>query len=96
MERTGELAHGREIQTLKIARHVLQHGCLVLQRLDLVVDLLQRARRRQHVLRIIGWIEHDKGVGRLHIVGHWLGDQGNGDQAGEKTASNHEDCSMSG
>ena len=41
-------------------RLVDQHLRLVLQRRDLVVDLLQLARRRQHVLRVVVGIEHDQ------------------------------------
>src|SRR3546814_19618667 len=38
----------------QVARLIDQHRRLVLQRGDLIVDLLQRARRRQQVLRIVG------------------------------------------
>ena len=37
-----------------------QHLRLVLQRGDLVVDLLQLTRGREHVLRIVVGIEHDQ------------------------------------
>ena len=46
-------------QARKIAGLVDQHGGLVLQALDFVVDLLQLARGGQHVLRIVGGIEDD-------------------------------------
>src|SRR3546814_1026733 len=43
LKRAGDLAERGIVEALKIFRHVLQHGRLVLKRLDLVVDLLQRA-----------------------------------------------------
>src|SRR5438309_2617172 len=47
-----------EIEPLDAARHVLEHGGLVLERLHLVVDLLERARRLQQILGIVGGVEH--------------------------------------
>ena len=46
-------------QARQVLRLVDQHGRLVLQALDLVVDLLQLARRGQHVLREVGRVEDD-------------------------------------
>ena len=46
-------------QAREIARLVDQHGGLVLEALDFVVDLLQLARGGQDVLRIVGGIEDD-------------------------------------
>jgi hypothetical protein len=46
-------------QARKIARLVDQHGGLVLEALDFVVDLLQLTRCSQHALRIVGGIEDD-------------------------------------
>jgi type IV secretory pathway VirB4 component len=57
----------RHRQRLQIARLVDQRGCLVLQLADLVVDLLERARRRQDVLRVVRGIVNDPaelGTGR--------------------------------
>ena len=46
-------------QAREVARLVDQHLRLVLERGDLVVDLLQRARGREHVLRVVAGIEDD-------------------------------------
>lgn len=42
---------------MQVASHVLQHGGFVLERLDLVVDLLKFSRRRHDVLRKIRRVE---------------------------------------
>ena len=47
-------------QAREIARLIDQHLRLVLQRGDLVVDLLQRARRGQDILRVVGGVEDDR------------------------------------
>src|SRR3546814_11811070 len=52
----GELA---ERQRGQIARLIEKRGRLVLQALDLVVDLLERAGGRQHILRIVGRVVDD-------------------------------------
>ena len=59
-DRLFQLQQRRERQGRQILRLVDQHLRLVLQRHDLVVDLLQRASGRQHVLRIVVGIEHDQ------------------------------------
>ncbi len=58
-DRLFELRQRRIGQARQVPGLVDQHGGLVLQALDLVVDLLQLARRRQDVLREIGRIEDD-------------------------------------
>jgi hypothetical protein len=52
---------------------VQQHLRLVLQAGDLIVDLLQRACRLQHVLGIVRWIVDD----HLPAGRHWRDDEGN-------------------
>src|SRR6185437_2860819 len=47
-------------QARQVPALVDENGRLVLQALDLVVDLLQLARRRQQVLREVGGIEDDE------------------------------------
>ena len=46
---------------LQVPRHIVEHHGLVLERADLVVDLLQRAHRLQQVLHIVGGIEDGHG-----------------------------------
>ncbi|MCY1304500.1 hypothetical protein D9M70_542580 [compost metagenome] len=60
-----------EIKTGQVTRLIAEHLRLVLQLLHLVVDLLQRANRRQRVLHEVRGVEHDvtdteQGVRRLH------------------------------
>ena len=54
-----QLLQRRIWQVREILRLIDQHLRLILQRRDLVIDLLQRASGRQHVLRIVVRIEHD-------------------------------------
>ena len=54
-----QLPQRRKWQVREILRLIDQHLRLILQRRDLVVDLLQRASGPEHVLRIIVRIEHD-------------------------------------
>ena len=54
-----KLLQRRVWQAREIARLVDQHLRLILQRGDLVVDLLQLARRGQDILRVVVGIEHD-------------------------------------
>src|SRR5665213_351250 len=58
LDRGLQLLERRIWQARKIPRLVDQHLRLILQRGDLIVDLLQRASGRKYVLRIIVWIEH--------------------------------------
>ena len=59
-DRLFQLQQRRERQRRQILRLVDQHLRLVLQRHDLVVDLLQGASGRQHVLRVVIGIEHNQ------------------------------------
>ena len=52
---------------LEVLRLIDQHLRLVLQAGDLVLDLLQRARRRQQILAVVRGIEHK------HLRARWLG-----------------------
>ena len=52
------------------------------QALDLVVDLLQLARRRQHVLRVVGGVEDDP------LRAGWRGGEGKRGDAGREGQSN--------
>ena len=53
--RRGELAAvAGSLETFEVRRHVLKHRRFVLERLDLVVDLVERARRLEEILGIIG------------------------------------------
>ena len=58
-DRLLELGQGRVGQILKVLRLVHQHPGLVLKALDLIVDLLQRPRCGQDILRVVGRIEDD-------------------------------------
>ena len=60
LDRLFQLQQRRERQRGQILRLVDQHLRLVLQRHDLVVDLLQGTSGRQYVLRIVIGIEHDQ------------------------------------
>jgi hypothetical protein len=57
-DRLLKLLQGGVWQAREMARLVDQHLRFVLQRQNLVVDLLECARRRQQVLRIIAGIEY--------------------------------------
>ena len=59
LDRRLKLLQRRIWQAREILRLIDQHLRLILQRRDLVVDLLQRAGGGEHVLRIIVRIEHD-------------------------------------
>ena len=60
LDRLFQLPQRRERQGRQILRLIDQHLRLILQRHDLVVDLLQRASGGQHVLRIVVGIEHNQ------------------------------------
>ena len=53
-----DLAYFREVDLAQVLGHVAQQRRLVLERLDLIVDLLERARRRKQVLAVVGGVEH--------------------------------------
>ena len=59
LDRRLQLLQRRIWQVREILRLVDQHLRLILQRGDLVVDLLQRTSGGQHVLRVVVGIEHD-------------------------------------
>ena len=58
-DRLLELLERRVRQAGEVARLVYQHLRFVLQRLNLVVDLLERARRGQKIFGVVSGIEHD-------------------------------------
>ena len=60
LDRGLKLLQRRIWQAREIARLVDQHLRLILQRGDLVVDLLQLARRGQDILRVVVGVEHDR------------------------------------
>ena len=60
LDRLLQLQQRRERQGRQILRLVDQHLRLILQRNDLIVDLLQSSSGGQHVLRIIVGVENDQ------------------------------------
>src|SRR3546814_10457579 len=66
--RLQRLQHSQR-QALEVARLIDQRSCLVLELPDLVVDLLQRPRSGQDVLRIVARIVDD--AAKLGISGRW-------------------------
>src|SRR3546814_18048539 len=59
----------REVDAGQVLRLVDQHVCFVLERLDLVVDLLEGARGCQQVLAVVAGLEH----GDLRLAGKSVG-----------------------
>src|SRR3546814_1685135 len=66
--RLQRLQHSQR-QALAVARLIDQRRCLVMELPDLVVDLLQRPRGGQDVLRIVARIVDD--AAKLGISGRW-------------------------
>jgi len=64
---------------------------LVLERRDLVVDLLEGARGRQDVLAVVGDVEDlELGVGRRNGRERAAGGDGRGQNGGDEDAGIHE------
>ena len=60
----GDRAQLREVQAGEVARHVLQHDRLILERLDLVIDLLKSPRRLKDILGEVRGVDHSQLRGR--------------------------------
>jgi hypothetical protein len=57
-ERVAKRLELRKVDALQVPVHAKQHLRLVLELLDLIADLLERARRGQDVLAVVARIEH--------------------------------------
>src|SRR5690606_5185798 len=61
-----KLSELRKVDAREVPRLVDEHLRLVLERLYLIVDLLERARGGEQVLRVVGGIEHDAAELGMH------------------------------